>query len=117
MARVRALLRRGGNSVQFNKNPKAANLELDIQQLTMTTDFGTQKLYLKEAQLLDLLIRQGKIVSSKDLIIEKLWEYESEAEYSHVEYHVSTLRKKMKAIKADVTIKTIRGVGYVLNEG
>ena len=44
----------------------------------------------------------------------KIWGYESEAEYNNVEVYISLLRKKLKHIHANISICTIRGVGYNL---
>ena len=47
-------------------------------------------------------------------LIEKIWGYESDAEYNNVEVYISFLRKKLSHIKSKVIIKTVRGVGYCL---
>jgi len=80
----------------------------------LTSEYGEQKLTLKESLLLELLISRNKIIISKELIIEKLWDFESEAGDSNVEYHVSKLRKKLQLVEATATIIAIRGVGYHL---
>ena len=54
---------------------------------------------------------------SKGSIIEKVWGFDGQAEDSHVEVYISFLRKKLKALHAQVSIKTIRGVGYALQQG
>jgi len=74
------------------------------------------QLTLKEAQLLELLIHRKNMITSKELIIEKLWGYDTDTEDSHVEYHVSLLRKKLMTMGASVSIITVRGAGYALKE-
>jgi DNA-binding response OmpR family regulator len=56
---------------------------------------------------------------SSDLIIEKLWGYETEAEDSHVRVHMAFLRKKLTLLASGVKVQTVRGAGYKLdyNEG
>ena len=65
---------------------------------------------------MELLIRNGERILSKETLIVKIWGYDSDAEYNNVEVYISFLRKKLGFIKAKTSIKTIRGVGYCLEE-
>lgn len=113
LARLRALARRR-DSFQEDSLLKTGDLALDPHSLLLRTKSQSQKLTLKEAQLLELLIQRGKMATPKQLVIDKLWEMDSDAHGSNVEYHVSTLRKKMKLIQTETSIKTVWGVGYIL---
>lgn len=113
LSRLRALLRRG---IEFHRENKLtlANIELNPHTLMLSNENQSLKLTLKETQLLELLIHQKQRVTTKDLIIEKLWGFNSEASYAHVDYHVSLLRKKIKQLNSKICLKTIRGVGYII---
>jgi len=50
------------------------------------------------------------------MMIEKIWGYDSDAEYNNVEVYISFLRKKLRHIHSVAQIKTVRGVGYRLEE-
>jgi len=113
LARMRALLRRAPLQ-QVSNTFQVGNLELDMSSLLVATSSGQEKLTKKEAQLLQLLMTRGTMATSKELVIEKLWDFDSEVDSSHVEYHISMLRKKMKKLQGTAQIKTIRGVGYLL---
>ena len=113
LARMRALLRRAPLQ-QMGNTFRIGNLELDLNNLMLATQKGQEKLTKKEAQLLQLFIARGAVATSKELIIEKLWDFSSDADTSHVEYHISMLRKKLKQVEGTAVIKTIRGVGYLL---
>lgn len=113
LARLRALLRRGTELHRENKLT-LANIELNPHTLMLSNQNQSLKLTLKETQLLELLIHQKQMVTTKDLIIEKLWGFNSEASYAHVDYHVSLLRKKIKQLNSKICLKTIRGVGYII---
>ena len=52
----------------------------------------------------------------EDEFIEKIWGYDSEAEYNSIEVYISFLRKKLGAIRSGIQIKASRGVGYYLEE-
>ncbi len=68
----------------------------------------------KELDLLEtLLLNKTKIVN-REILANKIWGYDSEAEYNNVEVYMSFLRKKLKLIKSNVKIKAIRGIGYKL---
>jgi DNA-binding response OmpR family regulator len=71
-------------------------------------------LTLKEAQLLELLMRNHGITLSPQTIINKVWGFDAQAEDRHVQVYISFLRKRLSQLKADIQIKTIRGIGYML---
>jgi DNA-binding response OmpR family regulator len=112
-ARIRALSRRPqkineGGLLSFG------NCVLDPNRLIVLQNDNLIPLTIKEAQILELLIINLSIVISKEKIIEKIWDYDSDASYGNVETQVSLLRKKLRKIHSDMTIKAIRGIGYLL---
>ncbi len=113
LARIRALSRRKGEVLQDN-SLKFGDLQLNPSTLKLTKGSKEIKLILKESQLLELLIMRKNLASSKELIIEKLWGFDSEVEHNHVEVYISFLRKKLTYLNSKVTINTVRGVGYIL---
>jgi len=113
LARMRAIFRRNGLLSDMH-TIKFANFELHPSSNLLTSEKYEQKLTLKEATLLELLISRNKSVLTKEMIIEKLWDFTSAPTDSNVEYHVSNLRKKLKLINASASIKPIYGVGYHL---
>ena len=63
-----------------------------------------------------LILNQGKSID-KEKFIEKIWGYDTDAEYNTIEVYVSFLRKKLSAVGAKAEIKSLRGIGYTLGEG
>ena len=55
-------------------------------------------------------------VVSKDELIEKVWGFDSEADYNNIEVYISFLRKKLAHIGSRAKISTLRGIGYKLEE-
>ena len=98
LARVKSLLRRP--NVFVASVMTLGNVELNRDTFTMMTSKGQV-----------LLNNQ---VLSTDLIMEKVWGLDSEAEINVVWVNISSLRKKLATIEADVTIKSARGLGYQL---
>lgn len=115
LARMRALLRRGLN-LQENARLKMGSLELDVHGFTVFSKDKSRVLPKKEAQLLELLLSRSKKATPKELILDKLWDFDSEAAANNVDYHIWSLRKKLKTIGAGVGVKTIRNVGYLIEE-
>ena len=117
LARLRALTRRGNEVIVNNNELKIGDITLDTSTMQL---YGTQRetsLTKKEFELLEYLIINKSMVISKEQIIEKLWGFESEAEGNYVEVYISFLRKKLAFVSKDVTIATIRGIGYKIAEG
>ncbi len=114
LARVRALTRRKGeipsNELEFG--------DIILNQSTYELSCGTLsvKLGAKEFRIMQMLMFAPKNIISKDEFIEKIWGYDSEAEYNSIEVYISFLRKKLGAIKSTIQIKASRGIGYYIEE-
>jgi len=115
LARIRAALRRKGETIQEDVL-KFGDIELNTANLKLSGNGKEMKLILKESELLELLMTRKSAITSKDQIIEKLWGFDSEVENNNVEVYISFLRKKLAFLHSSVRIHTIRGVGYVLEE-
>ena len=61
-----------------------------------------------------LLINKNQI-SSRESLAEKIWGYDNDSEYNNVEVYITFIRRKLKLIESNVTIKSVRGVGYKLD--
>ena len=114
LARVRALTRRRGEYAPAEL--KLGNLTLDAGRYTLSVGDRDQRLGNKEYQLMELFLRHPKRVFSSEELMERVWGLESEAEMDVVWTYIGFLRKKLKALGASVEIRTIRGVGYTLEE-
>lgn len=113
LARLRALSRRKGEVLQDN-TLKFGDMELNTNTLKLSSSSKEVNLTLKESELLDLLISRKNSATSKEMIIEKIWGFDSEVEHNHVEVYISFLRKKLSYLSSDVIINTVRNVGYIL---
>ena len=74
------------------------------------------KLGAKEYQLLEVFLRNPRQIMSKDLLTDRVWGYDSEAEYNNLEVYISFVRKKLAFVGSGTKIKTTRGLGYSLEE-
>ncbi|WP_163537307.1 response regulator transcription factor [Gracilibacillus sp. YIM 98692] len=114
LARIRSATRRRGE-LSPDHILIFGDIQLNTTNLKLSSKNGKElKLILKESELLELLILRKNTITSKEMIIEKLWGYDSDVEYNNVEVYISFLRKKLVFLNSSVSITTIRGVGYVL---
>lgn len=62
-----------------------------------------------------LLIKAGQILP-RELLLERIWGIDGEVTENNLDVHIRSLRLKLASIGAESLIKTIRGVGYMLEE-
>lgn len=111
-ARAGALLRRGvgGEGATVRHGP----LVLDTAARVVTLDGKPLDLPRRELNLLEILLaRRGRIVS-KETLLEKLFGFDEEVGVNAVETYVARLRKKLEP--GGVRIRTLRGLGYLLED-
>jgi two-component system OmpR family response regulator len=112
LARVRALVRRGGaaRTELLSFGP----IELDRLKHVARASGKLLDLTPKEFQLLQhLLLHRGEVVRRTELL-EKVWDLSFDPETNVVDVHVANLRRKLRAATNTDFILTVRGVGYQL---
>lgn len=115
LARIRALLRRG--SSVSSPILEWGDLHLDPATYEVSYHDNTLRLTPKEYKLLELLLRNGRRILSRNTIIERLWSFEKPPEEGTVKTHIKSLRKKLKVVGAPTNlIETVHGIGYRLKE-
>jgi len=114
-ARIRALLRRGSPTA----SPVLRWGNLHLNPSTCEVSYGQTPIHLtpKEYSLLELLLRNGRRVLSRSVMIEHVWSLESPPEEHTVKVHIRGLRQKLKAagVSEDL-IETVHSMGYRLNQ-
>jgi DNA-binding response OmpR family regulator len=112
LARLRALLRRRpprGSaylvSGDLRLNPDTREVMRGERQLRLTS---------REFELLEHLMRNERLVVSRDQLLEEVWDYEPFAETNTVDVFISNLRRKLEAGGEPRVLHTVRGSGYVL---
>ena len=112
IARVRAMLRRGGAYTPAVLT--FGDVSLDTGSGLLSCAGQSIRLSGREFQVMELFLRHVRVVLSADRIMERVWGWDSDAEINVVWVHISNLRKKLRAIGSTVTIRANRGLGYVL---
>jgi two-component system response regulator MprA len=114
MARVRALLRRSQPSQP--QVYRFADLELDTGTRQGRRGGRIFDLTAKEYELLELFMRHPRQVLTRDLIFDRVWNYDFGGESNIIEVYVRYLRQKTEEGGLARLIHTVRGIGYVLRE-
>lgn len=113
LARVRTLLRRGVRA----KEPevlRAADLELDLLRRRVMRAGTRIDLTAKEFALLELLLRRQGEVLPRSLIASQVWDMNFDSDTNVIEVAVRRLRAKVDDPFEPKLIRTVRGMGYVL---
>lgn len=109
-SRIKAVLRRTGQTINIATTFKCDNVELNTEKHSVQVNGQTITLTYKEFELLQLLMENTDVVFSRDKIMSAIWGTDFEGETRTVDMHIKTLRKKL-GNSGDI-IKTIRGIGY-----
>lgn len=113
LARVRSLLRRGGKATE-SEFLRAADLELDLMRRRVNRSGKRIDLTAKEFALLELLLRRQGEVLPRSLIASQVWDMNFDSDTNVIEVAIRRLRAKMDDGFEPKLIRTVRGMGYVL---
>ena len=114
LARVRTLLRRGQTRSGEPDTLRAADLEVDLLRRRVTRAGVRLELTAKEFALLELLLRRQGEVLPRSLIAAQVWDMNFDSDTNVVEVAVRRLRAKVDDPFAVKLIRTVRGMGYLL---
>jgi two-component system copper resistance phosphate regulon response regulator CusR len=112
LARVRSLLRRGTS--REGDSLRAADLELDLRRRRATRAGRRIDLTAKEFLLLELLLRRQGEILPRSLIASQVWDINFDSDTNVIEVAVRRLRAKVDDDFEPKLIRTVRGMGYVL---
>jgi DNA-binding response OmpR family regulator len=112
LARIKARLRRKdtftGDVLTYN------DISLDRDSYKLLKGESDIALGKKEFQVLEMLMLSPEKTLEKERFIEKIWGFDSDAEYNTIEVYVSFIRRKLLALGSNTEIRSIRGIGYTL---
>ena len=90
------------------------NTALDLSSCTLVCGENSVRLSAREFDVIRFLLQSKGRVLSKEMILARVWGYDSNAVENHVEVYVGFLRKKLTSIGSDLKIEAIRRLGYHL---
>ena len=115
IARVNVQLRNNEKNINIDIL-KFGDIELNVRTSTITCIKNNESINIsyKEFMILEYLMNNSNQIISKEQIYDKIWGIDTDFESNNLEAYLSFVRKKLKIIDSDVTIKAIRGIGYKL---
>ena len=111
LACINVLLRRQGSQVN---ELVVGNTALDLSSCTLSCGGNTVRLSAKEFDVMRFMMQSKGSVLPKEMILSRVWGFESNAVENHVEVYVAMLRKKLSYIGSNVRIEAIRRLGYIM---
>jgi two-component system response regulator RegX3 len=117
IARIRAVLRRGGDHPDELISPviEAGPVRMDVERHVVTVDGRPVSLPLKEFDLLELLLRNCGRVLTRGQLIDRVWGPDYVGDTKTLDVHVKRLRAKIEPDPSDPKyLVTVRGLGYKL---
>lgn len=118
LARVRALLRRieieGDENAEEQKVIYFKDITVEKESRIVKRDNEAIDLTKREYELLLALMENANVVLARDVLLDKVWGYESNAETNVVDVYVRYLRNKIDKPNQKSYIQTVRGTGYVM---
>jgi DNA-binding response OmpR family regulator len=112
VARLRALLRRPSDTLSSMMT--IGNMRFDVLTRELVVDGMAAALSRRESEVLEVLARRVGRVVPKRTLDEKIYGFEDDVSINSIEVMVSRLRRNLKRLGATVTVRTFRGVGYLL---
>ena len=111
LASVDALLQRITDQAE---EPYYGNTRLILASGKLVSRDQSIRLSAKEFEVMRLLLQAKDRLLSKEVILARVWGYDSNAVENHVEVYVGFLRKKLRSIGSNLEIKAVRRMGYTL---
>lgn len=115
IARMEVIFRRNKKE-KSNSELKVKDIILDIEGRTVRRNNEVIELTNTEFQLLLMFMKNINRALTRDIIMENIWGYNSEAETNVVDVYVRYIRNKLDKDDKEKYIQTIRGVGYIMRE-
>ncbi len=113
ISRVKALLRRSAGLAGKEEVLRLGTVVLDTRKRQVSVNDTPCELTYKEYELLKLLMSNAGIVTTREVILDRVWGIDFEGESRTLDMHIKTLRQKLK--EAGSMIKTVRNVGYIMS--
>ena len=116
LARLRALGRRSTQKIQQEVVEIG---EFSLNRTTKVLKKNDQVIQLspREFQIFDLLAQNLGVVVPRDIILDRIWGLERDITSNNIDSYMKILRKKLQEVDGNISIKTVRGIGYRLEAG
>lgn len=115
MARIRSLLRRPG---KWSASPllTLGDLSYDPDSHRLQKGEKTCTLSRREGDLLELFLRNPGQTLTRELLLNRVWGMDSDVETGNLDNYIHFLRRRLSALGSSLSLKTVRGVGYLMEQ-
>jgi two-component system OmpR family response regulator len=115
IARLEALLRRSRQTPLTKTHLRIADLEIDLLARTVSRSGKAIELQPREFRLLEFLARHAGQAVTRTMLLEHVWDYHFDPQTNVIDVHISRLRGKIDKGFSTSLIRTVRGVGYMID--
>jgi len=115
LARIRSISRRPMHW-QNNHTLDIGDISFDPYQKQLFKGTLTCSLSKREAELLEIFLRNPDQILPRDMLLYRVWGPDAGVEDGNLDNYIHFLRRRLKALESKMTLKTIRGVGYRMEE-
>ncbi len=113
MAHIRCRMRRPG----YSNNTEIlsyGDISFNCTEKTLSGPAGKFDLSVKEAELIEMFLRNPGSVLARQSIMSRVWGADSDIEEGNIDNYIYFVRRRLKNVKSCVSVQTVRGVGYRL---
>ncbi|MDE5908784.1 MAG: response regulator transcription factor [Lachnospiraceae bacterium] len=115
LARIRCVTRRP-NTLNPDNALSISDITWHIDEDCLAGPSGTCTLSKREAALLETFLRRKNQTLSRNLLLLKVWGPDSDVEEGNLDNYIHFLRRRLKSVGSQLSIKTIRGIGYCMQD-
>ena len=115
LARIRCVTRRP-NTLNADNALSISDITWHIDEDCLAGPSGTCTLSKREAALLETFLRRKNQTLSRNLLLLKVWGPDSDVEEGNLDNYIHFLRRRLKSVGSQLSIKTIRGIGYCMQD-
>ena len=117
MARIRSINRRP-RLWEDSQNIAFGDITFDAKKNMLYGTSGEQcSVSKREGDLLNAFIQNKNQVLTREILLNRIWGLDSDVEDGNLDNYIHFIRRRLKSVHSKVTLKTVRGVGYRLEEG
>jgi len=115
LARIRSISRRPVHW-QSSHILKFGDISFDSYQKNLSCGLLTCSLSKREAELLENFLRNPGQTLPRDVLLARVWGPDAGVEDGNLDNYIHFLRRRLKAVESSITLKTVRGIGYRLED-
>lgn len=115
MARIRCIVRRPPAMME-RQNLVFGDLKYDVQQHILVCQSKSCTLSKREGELMELFLSNPRQTLPRGTILTRVWGADAEVEDGNLDNYIHFIRRRLKTVESRVHLKTIRGIGYRLEE-